>query len=374
MDRASESVTNQEAKAQLLLPTKQPRQASKFNWILTYNAHGRYINPEMLRLLGNIHVDECHSTKDQIMAYTYIHVLKPVRSTTIEKFMKKAKDAYGIVRAEMFGYDSIVCNSKFQDDIIMQEHPGFKVLVKHYLEKNPAFQAWTDDEPVPKRGNLLKAAELILERPDNIEQKSKTKIIQYTKKLESRLKEATKRGFKIIVENNDDDMSEFDVVKKRRAMESAPPDEEDAPDALEAFEHFEQSVLPALERIILEDRQYHYAELQEFEDAAAAGTPLSTTGGVYFAWSPCLKCTKIGATRRDSPTPRLRELSRHVTEPFVLIGWIPSTTPFRREATAHAHFTAKRIRHAGAGTEFFILGDGEALEYCRVANATTTSA
>jgi hypothetical protein len=374
MDRASESVTNQEAEAQLLLPTKQSRKAPQSTWILTYNANGRYINPEMLRLSGDIHADECHSTKDQIMAYTYIHVVKRVRSTIIERFMKKAKDAYGIVRAEVFGYDSIVCNSKVQHDITMREHPGFQVLVKHYLEKNPAFQAWTDGEPILKRGNLLKAVEIDASKPAALERKSKAQVLKYTKQLESRLKEATEQGFKIIVENNDDDMSEFDVVKKRRAMESGPPDEEDAPDALEAFEHFEQSVLPALERIILEDRQYHYAELQEFEDAAAAGTPLSTTGGVYFAWSPCLKCTKIGATRRDSPTPRLQELSRHVTEPFVLIGWIPSTTPFRREATAHTHFTAKRIRHAGAGTEFFILGDGEALEYCRVANATTTSA
>jgi hypothetical protein len=49
-----------------------------------------------------------------------------------------------------------------------------------------------------------------------------------------------------------------------------------------------------------------------------------------------------------------------VTSPFRLAAWLPTPTPFRLEAQTHAHFAAKRIREAGAGTEFFRIGEEEA--------------
>jgi hypothetical protein len=72
---------------------------------------------------------------------------------------------------------------------------------------------------------------------------------------------------------------------------------------------------------------------------------------------------KIGATRRETPEPRLRELSRCVTSPFRLAAWLPTPTPFRVEAQAHAFFGARRIREVGAGTEFFRIGDAEAVAF-----------
>ena len=63
--------------------------------------------------------------------------------------------------------------------------------------------------------------------------------------------------------------------------------------------------------------------------------------------------------------PRLRELSRHVTTPFTLVGWIPTPTPFRLESVAHAHFASARIRHTGAGTEFFDIGVDMVEAYCK---------
>jgi hypothetical protein len=167
----------------------------------------------------------------------------------------------------------------------------------------------------------------------------------------------------------------FDVVKKRKAIDSAPPpsgDQEeeaaDDPSALTAFEAFERSVLPALERVRAADEDGRRAELLELEDRIARGLAISATGGVYFAWSDCLGCMKIGATRREDPGLRLRELSRHVTSPFRLAAWLPTPTPFRLEARAHAHFAAQRIRAAGAGTEFFRIGDAEAAEFLIVAD------
>jgi hypothetical protein len=57
---------------------------------------------------------------------------------------------------------------------------------------------------------------------------------------------------------------------------------------------------------------------------------------------------------------RLRELSRHVTTPFVLRAWLPSSSPFRLEKQAHAHFSSQRLRgERGVGTEFFRVTDAE---------------
>jgi hypothetical protein len=159
---------------------------------------------------------------------------------------------------------------------------------------------------------------------------------------------------------------DFDVVKKRRAMDavSPTPAADDDPDALSAFEDFERNVLPALEAIREDESNNQRKELEELEENISKGILPATTGGVYFAWSSCLRCMKIGATRRDNPAIRLRELSRHVTTPFTLMGWIPTPTPFRRESVAHGHFVSKRIRNAGAGTEFFDIGREEAEAYC----------
>ena len=126
---------------------------------------------------------------------------------------------------------------------------------------------------------------------------------------------------------------------------------------------FERSVLPALERIQASDAKDRQRELLHLEDCIAKGLHISPTGGVYFAWSDCLNCMKIGATRRETAAPRLRELSRYVTSPFKLAAWLPTPTPFRLETQAHAFFGDRRIRAAGAGTEFFHIGEAEAKAY-----------
>ena len=173
-------------------------------------------------------------------------------------------------------------------------------------------------------------------------------------------------GRKLTTPAPDQDSAEFDVVKKRRAMESSSstPSADDSPEALAAFRAFEDSVLPALRQIHEDEEKNRRLELETLEDCMAKGILMPSTGGVYFAWSECLRCMKIGATRRDDPNIRLRELSRYVTVPFTLAGWIQTPTPFRRESMAHAHFASARIRHAGAGTEFFDIDAATAAEYC----------
>ena len=161
---------------------------------------------------------------------------------------------------------------------------------------------------------------------------------------------------------------EFDVVKKRRIMDGplssmSESDVNTSSRALEAFEDFERHVLPALQLIQADEDANRRLEILQFEDDMVCGR-ISTAGGVYFAWSECLGCMKIGATRRDNPQQRLRELSRYVTSSFVLSAWLPSPTPFKMEAAAHSQFRDKRINFrnggSGAGTEFFRISAAEA--------------
>ena len=169
------------------------------------------------------------------------------------------------------------------------------------------------------------------------------------------------------------DDSEFDVVKKRRKMNPTSEDGESASDALAVFEEFEASVLPALERIAEDENEFRRRELVEMEESFAKGEAMSTTGGVYFAWSECLRCMKIGATRKEDPHVRLRQLSSFVTTPFILAAWLPTPawselpTPFQLEAMAHLHFGQQWINQggSGAGTEFFRIrtADAEVVEY-----------
>jgi len=169
--------------------TKKSQSLMKTTWILTYGASGPYITPQMLSELGEIEVDECHSTKDRVMAFTYIHLTKRVRQSSIEKFMKRANELHGIVQNAIFGYESVACISKQGNATTIEEHVGFQMLLRHYVAKNPAFVPWTDGEPVLKRGRILKAAEVDPARPITMETQSKAQIIAYAKHLESKLKD-----------------------------------------------------------------------------------------------------------------------------------------------------------------------------------------
>ena len=136
--------------------------------------------------------------------------------------------------------------------------------------------------------------------------------------------------------------------------------------SLVVYREFAHTQLQMIERIELDEDANRKRELLQIENGPQGMQ--ESTGGVYFAWSDCLNCMKIGATRRDSPLMRLREISSHTTTPFTLIAWHLSPHPFRLEVAAHLHFREKRIniRGSGAGTEFFHISAAEALQWVAV--------
>jgi hypothetical protein len=136
--------------------------------------------------------------------------------------------------------------------------------------------------------------------------------------------------------------------------------------SLVVYRDFAHTELQMIERIEFDENTHRNRELLQIENGGKAIQ--QSTGGVYFAWSDCLNCMKIGATRRDSPLIRLREISSYTTTPFTLIAWHPFPHPFRLEVAAHLHFSEKRInaRGSGAGTEFFHISAADALSWVAV--------
>jgi len=172
---------------------KPTRPSQKVIWIITHGASGPRITVDMLRELGKIEADECHSTKDRVMIYTYIHLIKRVRQTSIEKFMEKAHKMYGIVQNEIYGYESIAGNTRTGNDLPIEQHVGFQMLVRHYLTENTAFIPCTDGESIIKRGLILKATEIDPDKPPVLENQSKARIITYTRTLEVKVEQAKKQ-------------------------------------------------------------------------------------------------------------------------------------------------------------------------------------
>lgn len=172
---------------------KEPRKSQKTMFIITYGASGPYISPTMLLELSKIEADECHSTKDRALTYTYIHLTRKVRDSAIEKFLVKAKEMHNIVKNEIFGYESIAGSAREKDGDKIQLHPAFKMIVSHYVTKNAAFKPCTDGEPIIKRGLILKATEMDPDRPPStLEGHTKARIVEYAKVMEKKLKEAKK--------------------------------------------------------------------------------------------------------------------------------------------------------------------------------------
>jgi len=155
---------------------------------------------------------------------------------------------------------------------------------------------------------------------------------------------------------------QWDVVKKQKAVQNAPDDDADeSPAALSDFLEFSASVLDVLLEIDAREQRM----VQE-EQVWTSLNPLIVIGFLYVAWNSCFPyLVKIGATRRDSPYYRIKELSgTSVPVKFELVAAVTTSDPFGLERRMHAHFGSKRIVKAGRYTEFFFISRQVACDYC----------
>ena len=105
------------------------------------------------------------------------------------------------------------------------------------------------------------------------------------------------------------------------------------------------------------------SELDEEDSSLLALVPYSPIGYVYAAWNPLFQdLIKIGATMRQSPYTRVKELSTSgVPEPFQLVASISCKDPFALERTIHAHYDS--VRKFGRKKEFFMISRDEVVDF-----------
>jgi hypothetical protein len=150
-----------------------------------------------------------------------------------------------------------------------------------------------------------------------------------------------------------------DIVKKRKRMEAERPEFEGDtdPDALAQFEAFCVAVWPALESVCKQSADIRREE-EVWLKQQRSNTPDKKRikkGFVYAAWNPSFQeVVKIGATCRDTPYARLKELSgSNVPQKFELVACIPTADPFAVEKYVHSYFEKSRIKKGDKFCEFF---------------------
>ena len=261
-------------------------------WMLTYCPAGTYITMDMLKAHG-ILADECHSTSDRAMSYTYIHLTKRCRVSLIEKFLSKAREDNGIVKKEVFGYESIGSRSTEPGSAKIRDHIVFKMLTTHANDKNPSFSPCTDGEPTLKRGHIFEACEICGDHDIPLESRTKAQVIDYARKLEQ---EKTERAG-----------SSFSVYSNGKPV---------APTTLGTLLHYRRH--GATRKVMR--RVARWEERLNVKEESQLTSSHDGSGEIYAAWNSLMPSLyKKGFSFKDAAT-RVRALqTAGVLEPFKLV-------------------------------------------------------
>ena len=306
------------------------------SWILTFVANGTVITSQHFAKRFS-DIDECHVTCDAAVMYVYVHFKNPYCLTSINTFLADLKRETGLTPFEVPGYDAVVLASTQSQ---LTEHIGFKILFEHYQTKNQAFYSCTNGRPGIFKGLFWKID--CISRIKHVLRTRSKDLYNFFEGMEQKCY-AKQEGC--------DAEAEFDVIKKRRTIDSTGDNEntvENDQETLKNFQQFELHVLQALGH--LDTRTRHEEMLLLERDLQRRDTAV---GGVYVVKSDSIAFPKIGATRAGIDQ-RLKELNRYVPIPFKLIFWVPSAAPFKLESEIHSHFDYFRIKEGG-NTEFFKL-------------------
>jgi hypothetical protein len=129
--------------------------SQKVNWVFTYGSSKGYMSFKMFKDEGTLDVDECHSTSDGPLVYTYIHLDKKCSKSAVMRCMKRMGEQHGIIPSAVFGYDAIGSNEHHGEGGLLTEHIAFRMLYEHMKSNNAAFKSCTDGVPGVTRGLLM---------------------------------------------------------------------------------------------------------------------------------------------------------------------------------------------------------------------------
>ena len=165
----------------------------------------------------------------------------------------------------------------------------------------------------------------------------------------------------------------YDIVKKRKVIDHANLTVgSDVTDILlgeeaEYFYEFSDAVMGAFKTLSTFEANITNHEIKWMQQDHQCNAK-TRIGYSYAAINLCLGDPipiKIGATMKDSPFHRLKELSSCLPQSFELLACVPSTDPFAVEKLTHAHFAEFRIKKKSTGknTEFFMVSKEVVCEY-----------
>jgi len=278
---------------------KAKEHTQKRVWILTYCPATRYITMEMLKTQGII-ADECHSTNDGVVNYTYLHLEKRCRIPAMQKFFTAVRIQHGIMQKEIFGYESIGVNSKDGGSVKIQNHIAFEMLLAHARESNPSFSPCTDGEPVLKRGQLFLALQNTGNKDVKLEYKTKNQVIQYAKMLEEKVKELESKL-------QTTSSTPFTMYHKGKPV---------APTTLGTLLHYRRH--GATRKVMR--RVARWEERLNVKEESQLTSSHDGSGEIYAAWNSLMPSLyKKGFSFKDAAT-RVRALqTAGVLEPFKLV-------------------------------------------------------
>ena len=117
----------------------------KRGYFLTYQALSPRLSQDILLSVG-INADEIVGTRDTSGSclYAYIHLPSKMTEEVLKGGIMKLASSHGIRETNIFGYDAVASSSTSTSDLI-EDHPGFKILVQHQAQGNENFHRWTAD-------------------------------------------------------------------------------------------------------------------------------------------------------------------------------------------------------------------------------------
>jgi hypothetical protein len=308
-----------------------------------------------------LEVDECYTTVDQALKYTLIHLQKRVREKSIERMMGMMQAKFGIVQSNLVFSKAILSFDRRNADLELEDTVVIKWIARDRNLKQPWYEEWISEH----RGKGILDTLLYI-----IGERKTTSLETTTKRQLARQLFVAEQKLEALA---DQTMDEYDVVKKQRIIQTASSlvgqDMSSvilgSEEAASYFQVFSSDVLTALQRLCIRELELRVEDEVANQQQCAGSKP--RVGYVYGVGNSCLGTNmhKIGATFRDSPWPRIKELSKCLPTEFYIVSLVACTNPFEIEKKAHMHFADKRVWKEAIGrkTEFFLITEDELSNY-----------
>ena len=128
----------------------------KSAFFLTFQFISPRLNHDMMMSVS-LDVDEIVSTFDSISAlqYAYVHFPRRITEQELAKALETLESSESVKGSNIYGYNPISSSSLNSSELI-EDHPGFRILVQHDERRNDQFCRWT-----ASIGHHIKLRELI---------------------------------------------------------------------------------------------------------------------------------------------------------------------------------------------------------------------